>query len=275
MSVNKVQLANGETIIDISDSTVIPETLAEGATAYDASGQKITGRMVPGGGASVQSDWNQTDETAADFIKNKPFGDEVMELMPETEVVADENGEAYCDSMLFTGEEETIYVTFDGVEYTCDAFDSGMGFAAYGNKMIVGGANSGEPFVVFSVAGTCCWILFDSDPHTVSISCMGVNKLDQKYFDTQTVFYVNFSDRFLYIDAFCGTKATKNDVQRAVKNGAIQIVYPGWQQTLMPCAINFASGDFAFALVRYPTSIFNANVEDTLDAFFTAEYTGS
>lgn len=26
-----------------------------------------------GGGASVQSDWNQTDETAADFIKNKPF----------------------------------------------------------------------------------------------------------------------------------------------------------------------------------------------------------
>ena len=27
------------------------------------------------GGVSVQSDWNQTDETAADFIKNKPFGD--------------------------------------------------------------------------------------------------------------------------------------------------------------------------------------------------------
>lgn len=26
-------------------------------------------------GASVQSDWNQTDETAADFIKNKPFGE--------------------------------------------------------------------------------------------------------------------------------------------------------------------------------------------------------
>lgn len=25
--------------------------------------------------ASVQSDWNQTDSTAADFIKNKPFGD--------------------------------------------------------------------------------------------------------------------------------------------------------------------------------------------------------
>ena len=72
MSVNKVQLANGETIIDISDSTVTPETLAEGVTAHDASGQKITGKMVPGGGSSVQSDWNQTDSSAADFIKNKP-----------------------------------------------------------------------------------------------------------------------------------------------------------------------------------------------------------
>lgn len=74
MSVNKVQLANGETIIDISDSTVTPETLAEGVTAHDASGQKITGKMVPGGGTSVQTDWNQTDETAPDFLKNKPFG---------------------------------------------------------------------------------------------------------------------------------------------------------------------------------------------------------
>lgn len=75
MGVNKVQLANGETIIDISDSTVTPETLAEGVTAHDASGQKITGKMIPGGGSSVQSDWNQTDSSAADFIKNKPFGE--------------------------------------------------------------------------------------------------------------------------------------------------------------------------------------------------------
>ena len=76
MSVNKVQLANGETIIDISDSTVTPETLAEGVTAHDASGQKITGKMVPGGGSkNVQTDWNQTDETAPDFLKNKPFGE--------------------------------------------------------------------------------------------------------------------------------------------------------------------------------------------------------
>lgn len=43
MSVNKVQLANGETIIDISDSTVTPETLAEGVVAYNAKGERIVG----------------------------------------------------------------------------------------------------------------------------------------------------------------------------------------------------------------------------------------
>lgn len=35
-----------------------------------------TVRTVPtGGGTSVQTDWNQTDETAPDFLKNKPFGE--------------------------------------------------------------------------------------------------------------------------------------------------------------------------------------------------------
>lgn len=42
MSVNKV-IYGGNTLIDISDCTVTPETLAEGATAYDKSGTLIVG----------------------------------------------------------------------------------------------------------------------------------------------------------------------------------------------------------------------------------------
>lgn len=45
MAVNKVRLSNGETLIDISDDTVTPETLAEGVTAHDASGERIVGTM--------------------------------------------------------------------------------------------------------------------------------------------------------------------------------------------------------------------------------------
>jgi hypothetical protein len=73
MLVSKVQLANGEVLVDLTEDSVTEETLAEGATAHDASGKKIIGTMKSGG-VSVQADWNQTDETAADFIKNKPFG---------------------------------------------------------------------------------------------------------------------------------------------------------------------------------------------------------
>ena len=47
MAVNKV-VYGGTTIIDITDSTVTKETLAEGATAYDKSGAKITGTMKAG-----------------------------------------------------------------------------------------------------------------------------------------------------------------------------------------------------------------------------------
>lgn len=42
MAVNKV-VYSGTTLIDITDSTVTPETLVSGATAYDASGAKIAG----------------------------------------------------------------------------------------------------------------------------------------------------------------------------------------------------------------------------------------
>lgn len=39
-----------------------------------------------GGGVSVQADWNQTDENAADFIKNKPFGEVPIVILEEQEL---------------------------------------------------------------------------------------------------------------------------------------------------------------------------------------------
>ena len=44
MGVNKVE-ANGETLVDLTNDTVTPETLAEGVTAHDASGEQIVGTM--------------------------------------------------------------------------------------------------------------------------------------------------------------------------------------------------------------------------------------
>lgn len=48
MAVNKV--VYGDTVLmDLSDSTVTEDTLAEGATAYNAAGEKITGKASFGG----------------------------------------------------------------------------------------------------------------------------------------------------------------------------------------------------------------------------------
>lgn len=44
MNVNKV-VFNNQTLIDLTDDTVTPETLAEGYTAHNAAGNPIVGTM--------------------------------------------------------------------------------------------------------------------------------------------------------------------------------------------------------------------------------------
>lgn len=56
--------------------------------------------------AEKQADWSQTDETAPDYIKNKPDEADALELVAETglvEPMTDENGS------IFTDENGAIY----------------------------------------------------------------------------------------------------------------------------------------------------------------------
>lgn len=57
MPINKV-IYYGTTLIDISDSTVTPETLLEGVIAYDAAGNRIVGTMRPSSGVGITDDGN-------------------------------------------------------------------------------------------------------------------------------------------------------------------------------------------------------------------------
>lgn len=65
MAVNKVKLSNGETLIDISDDTVTIETLAEGVTAHDKAGAKITGTAKVG----TAENWTFTLEDGSTVTK--------------------------------------------------------------------------------------------------------------------------------------------------------------------------------------------------------------
>ena len=123
MSVNKVQLANGETIIDISDSTVTPETLAEGVTAHDASGKKITGTMKSGGGLSVQADFAQNWETDPSYVKHRPIHDAWSPTVIDDVQLFSPFGEGIsCCELLFEGgsliDGQTYTIRYNGNVYT-------------------------------------------------------------------------------------------------------------------------------------------------------------
>lgn len=67
-------------IMDISDSTVTPETLGEGVTAYDKSGEKITGTMKSG------IDTSDATATAADMAEGVTAyvdGEKITGALPE------------------------------------------------------------------------------------------------------------------------------------------------------------------------------------------------
>lgn len=46
MANNKVQLADGTVLVDLTEDTVTPQTMLSGATAHDKSGTQITGTVI-------------------------------------------------------------------------------------------------------------------------------------------------------------------------------------------------------------------------------------
>ena len=67
MAISKV-VYDGNTLIDLTSDSVNASNLSKGTTAHNAAGEQIVGTFE-----QVQSDWNQNDETAVDYVKNRPF----------------------------------------------------------------------------------------------------------------------------------------------------------------------------------------------------------
>lgn len=100
-----------------------------------------------GTGGSVQSDWNQNDETAADFIKNKPFYDEFNPKLFDGNVELSDAGDYIFDPYfeLISG---TVYsVNYGGTVYTLPASTvnlDGIDYVIWGNEMFFGGTANGD-----------------------------------------------------------------------------------------------------------------------------------
>lgn len=147
-----------------------------------------------GGGGQVQPDWNQNDETAADYVKNRPFytGDPVETVIVEESTVSFAPVEGTymgrLKSTFVPKVGETYKVYWDGTVYecTCGVLEDLEDFKVIGNLSIInGGSDTGEPFLIGINDGIDIEIgtLDASNSHTFSISgfAQEIVKIDPKY----------------------------------------------------------------------------------------------
>ena len=141
--------------------------------------------------SGVQPDWNQNDETAPDYVKNRPFytgGPVETVLVEESTASFIESSGLYIANFPSTFEAtvgETYKVYWDGAAYECTCVDMGKGYVI-GNFSILGGnSDTGEPFVMIVDNGNGIIIATKdtSASHTFSISrfVQEVVKIDEKY----------------------------------------------------------------------------------------------
>lgn len=186
---------------------------AEGAVLYTAQtltdAQKTQARtnigaaaIGSGGGSgiSVQSDMNQNDSNAPDYIKNRTHWAEppvttTEVILPET-TIEFSNGYAELSSLLFLDNGDEYTVTLDGVEYSVVAEEAslmGMNFIVFGNPAILAldetAQDNGQPFAgAYSTSEAVLMFMttdIETTAHTVSITkvttTQKVYKLDDKY----------------------------------------------------------------------------------------------
>lgn len=118
--------------------------------------KKIPKEYLPddiGSGSSVQPDWNQDDDMADDYIKNRPFYDRKASarlLNGMFKFTSDNN--LYIAKPTFEYDfiiGETYTVKFDGRTYRCNAIKINDYWYALGNLSLINmGENTNEPFVI-------------------------------------------------------------------------------------------------------------------------------
>lgn len=146
--------------------------------------------------ASVQSDWNQNDSTAADYVKNRPFyaGDPVETVFVEerTELFNEDYGIyiAGLDSTFRPTDGDIYTVYWDGTVYECacveDVDSEGKPMYYIGNLSILDyDPDTGEPFIfeIYNDGFISVSTKDTSASHTFSISRIDIEivKIPTKY----------------------------------------------------------------------------------------------
>jgi hypothetical protein len=138
----------------------------------------------------VQPGWEQNDETAPDYVKNRPFytGLEETVLVPQ-QTVALSSGSAKDPFQVQFINGENYTVIYNGTAYDCTAFyHSASGYIMVGNTGPLNGADNGVPFLICyspELGGTMFECMGSDESCTISIvqRVETVNKIDNKYIE--------------------------------------------------------------------------------------------
>ena len=154
-----------------------------------------------GSGGGAQSDWNQNDSTAADYVKNRPLYSETKEIVVENVT------NATLDGFPAFAVGDTVTVKVDGVEHSLIAQDSGRGFAFIGDN----------PEALFGGTGEFGWAIGDGqfvaiEAHTISYLGEVTHKLNAKYLP-ESVFKI---DGEILFDEDSGTYTLPDGIEHGM-----------------------------------------------------------
>lgn len=149
--------------------------------------------------ALIAPDWNQNDEMAHDYIKNRPFytGDTVETVLLDNVSVTIEDSNPYIfDTAIPLKEGNTYKVEWNGNVYECVAYIPADGVpVCIGNATLVDNrGGNGEPFFIVWDVDTSVLFSQEDGTYTVSIAeeKSDIHEIDKKYLGYEVITTILF-----------------------------------------------------------------------------------
>lgn len=205
----------------------------------------------------VPTDWNQTDETQPDFLKNRPFGDTKQEMVPLGDAqftFSEEDGGyvAYWETNISLRSSDFVEVVWDNTLYSCGMTDAG-GFLVFGNLSIMGLNDTGEPFTGMYQDGLMLFLdLYATEETTRNISVAKVEKrkVPVEYLPgAVTTYYGDVNGGYLYSDTALSVVVTAGEAAGTVMNGIVSIQFPGQPMRFAVLGCSYTDGYMQFECV--------------------------
>lgn len=238
------------------------------------------------GGGSVQTDWNQTDETAPDFLKNRPFGDVYGDTL-----TWDGNTDGLV-SVDITGDGSALWVCVSDTIPTMDDLSNGATFTVGENEvtiiaqevvagqLIMASSADANPYVIIALVDNANfegagWTFPKAGVYTawaetvlfpVKITIPGytgfpiTKKLDTKYLPGAVVLYVD-PEYYMCADSSCNERITKAQLMEIMQSG--RAVYCSGGNVFLTLVLVIFEETFGIAVINSMSGAIEV---------FTAEY---